>query len=56
MFPLVPIRLSDLGLKGECSVRDLWAKKDLGPAGGEFAPVIPWHGAGLYRLTPKKVR
>jgi alpha-galactosidase len=49
----VPVRLADLGLKGECSVRDLWAKKDLGPAGGEFAPVVPWHGAGLYRLTQK---
>jgi len=47
----VPVRLADLGLKGECSVRDLWAKENLGPARGEFAPIIPWHGAGLYKMT-----
>jgi len=47
----VPVRLAGLGLKGVWAVRDLWAKKDIGTASVEFAPVIPWHGAGLYKLT-----
>jgi alpha-galactosidase len=52
----IPVRLADLGFPGPCEVRDLWAKKDIGPASGEFAPVIPWHGAGIFRLAPKKGR
>jgi alpha-galactosidase len=52
----VPVKLADLGLQGAWVVRDLWAKKDVGEASGEFAPVIPWHGAGLYRLTMAKRR
>jgi alpha-galactosidase len=52
----VPVALAELRWRGECAVRDLWTKKDIGPASGEFAPVIPWHGAGLYRLTPRDER
>jgi alpha-galactosidase len=48
----VAVALADLGLPGRVHVRDLWAHKDLGEISGEFAPEIPWHGAGLYRLTP----
>jgi hypothetical protein len=46
----VPVRLADIGFSGGCALRDLWTKQDLGVASGEFAPVIPWHGAGLYRV------
>jgi alpha-galactosidase len=46
----VPVKLADLGFDGPCEVRDLWAGKDAGRADSVFAPVIPWHGAGLYRL------
>lgn len=43
-----------LGLSGKCTVRDLWAKRDLGVFEKEFsAPVAP-HGAGMYRITPQK--
>jgi alpha-L-arabinofuranosidase len=42
----VPVKLS-----GPCRVRDLWQKKDLGEFKDELAPEIPWHGAGLYRLS-----
>jgi hypothetical protein len=48
----VPVTLADLGLSGAVRIRDLWARKDLGEYKGEFAPEIPWHGSGLYRLTP----
>ena len=48
----VAVRLAELGLAGPCRIRDLWAGKDLGGFNGEFAPIIPWHGAGLYRVSP----
>lgn len=48
----VPVALSDLGFAGGARIRDLWAHVDLGEVRGEFAPVVPFHGAGLYRLAP----
>ena len=50
----VPVVLADLGLTGPVRVRDLWARKDLGEVTNGFAPEVPWHGAGLYRLSPVK--
>jgi len=32
-------------------VRDLWSHTDLGEQSGTFAPVVPYHGAKLYRLS-----
>ncbi|PTY08938.1 Melibiase subfamily [Opitutaceae bacterium EW11] len=54
--PAVPIAvaLADLGFSGAVTVRDLWSHADLGSVSGEFAPEIPFHGAGLYRLSPAK--
>lgn len=49
----VAVRFADLGLTGTVHVRDLWARRDLRELEDEFAPVIPWHGAGLYRLSPR---
>ena len=48
----VPVRLADLGLDGAVAVTDIWTGKPAGLARGEFAPVVPFHGAGLYRLEP----
>jgi hypothetical protein len=48
----VPIRLAELGLSGAVRVRDLWRHSDLDHTRDVFAPQIPCHGAGLYRLTP----
>jgi alpha-galactosidase len=47
----VHVGWADIGLGGRCSVRDLWARKDVGAfdAGSTF-PVTP-HGAALYRVT-----
>ena len=47
----VPVRLSELGFDGTVTVKDVWSGKDIGVFSGEFAPIIPYHGAGLYRLT-----
>ena len=46
----IPVALADLGRSGTVQIRDLWARKDLAAARDTFAPVIPSHGAGLYRL------
>jgi len=49
----IKLALSDLGFSGNVRVRDLWAHKNLGIVNGEFAPVVPFHGAGLYRISPR---
>ncbi len=43
---------ADLGFTGPVRIRDLWTHTDLGEHRGPFSPVIPWHGAGLYRISP----
>jgi hypothetical protein len=49
----IAVDLAELGFSGACRIRDLWRMKDLGEIkGDEFAPEIPWHGAGLYRVSP----
>jgi hypothetical protein len=52
----VPVRvtLAELGLPGRCRLRDLWQRRDLPPVEGELAPLVPWHGAALYRLSPER--
>ena len=47
----VAVDLSALGWRGPARIRDLWDRRWIGQADGHFAPVIPWHGAGLYRLA-----
>jgi len=43
--------LKALGLTGKVKVRDLWTHADLGDFSESFAPTLPAHGAGLYRLS-----
>jgi alpha-galactosidase len=52
----VPVRLSELGFAGPVEIKDVWSGKRVGVFTGEFAPVVPYHGAGLYRLTAVGVR
>lgn len=49
----VTVPLSDLGITGPAKVRDLWTHKDLGVVEKEISRDIPFHGAGLYRLSPQ---
>jgi hypothetical protein len=52
----IKVSWSDLGLSGECTVRDLWAKKDTGKASdGQTFTVAP-HASAFYRITPAKSR
>jgi len=50
----VSVSWAELGVGKSCLVRDLWEKKDLGVMESTFSPRIPSHGAGLYRVRPKK--
>ena len=46
------VNWSDLGLPAQCSLRDLWAKKDIGTVhAGRSFPLAP-HAAAIYKLTP----
>jgi hypothetical protein len=52
----IEVNWSDIGLSPDCSVRDLWAKKDLGTVtGGQSFQVAP-HASAFYKITPAKVR
>ena len=42
---------SMLGISGSADVRDVWAKKDLGPFTNSFQTTVPSHGAALLRIT-----
>jgi hypothetical protein len=48
----VPIAFAQSGIKGAAQVRDLWQRRAVTTTRGSFAPAIPCHGAGLYRLSP----
>jgi hypothetical protein len=45
---------AELGLGGKQTVRDLWARRDLGSFEGSFSAQLNSHGAGLYQLTAAK--
>ncbi len=49
----VEVSLSELGLAGEVTVRDLWTHREIGKASGTIAPEVPFHGARLFRLIPR---
>ncbi len=48
----VPVEFARLGIEGPHRVRDLWDRRELGTVRQVFAPALPFHGAGLYRLSP----
>lgn len=50
----IRVNWSDLGLPASCTVRDLWAKKDVGTVQvGQAFKVAP-HAAAFFKLTPAK--
>jgi alpha-galactosidase len=48
----VSVSLAEIGVAGSAKVRDLWAHTDAVVHSPDFAPVLPPHGAGLYRIIP----
>jgi alpha-galactosidase len=49
----VEVMLAKLGITGEVSIRDLWTHTELGSAKETFSPVVPFHGARLFRLSKR---
>lgn len=49
----ITVQLSQLGISGNCKVRDLWAKANVGEFKDGFSIDINSHGAGLYRISKK---
>lgn len=50
----ITANFSDLGLTGAATVRDLWARKDLGRFPAKFtAATVPIHGVRLLKVTPQ---
>ncbi|MGD2035224.1 MAG: NPCBM/NEW2 domain-containing protein [Bacteroidales bacterium] len=47
----INLNFEKIGLKGTCSVRDLWAKKDLGEYSDEISLYVRNHGARLVRIS-----
>jgi len=47
------VKLSQLGIDGQASVRDLWLKKDLGSVTGEYSAYVPSHGVVLVRIRAR---
>ncbi|MDP9173979.1 MAG: glycoside hydrolase family 27 protein [Planctomycetota bacterium] len=50
----ISVPLADLGLSSPCSVRDLWAQKDIGIVKDMVEATVPSHGAVLYRIHSPK--
>jgi alpha-galactosidase len=44
---------SDLGLKGNQAVRDLWRQQNLGAFSNQFQATVPRHGVVLIKLSSK---
>lgn len=45
------IALKEIGFDGSVKVRDLWTHQDVGTFTGECSRSIPYHGAGLYKVS-----
>lgn len=45
------VEWSDLGLKGEAAVRDLWAHKDMGTYPSGYSAHLPAHGSVLLKVS-----
>jgi hypothetical protein len=50
----IKIEWREIGLAGQCAVRDLWQKKAQGVFTGEMVSKVPPHGAALYRVSPRQ--
>lgn len=48
----IEIPLNELGLSGQCLVRDLWQKNDIGRYETTFQPTVPAHGGRLFKASP----
>lgn len=52
----ISILAREIGLDVPMAVRDLWSGEDLGTFEEVYTRVIPWHGAALLRVAPRRAR
>lgn len=48
------VHFSDIGMTGPATVRDLWARKDLGIFRGNYSAEVPQHSVVLIKITPSR--
>jgi alpha-galactosidase len=48
----ITLSLNEIGLKGNCRVRNLWKRENLGVMHDDLVTIVPRHGAQLFKLTP----
>jgi hypothetical protein len=51
----IAVTASELGFDPGFGVRDLWTSEDLGTFDLAFTPRMPFHGAGLYRISGRRI-
>ncbi|MGO9110679.1 MAG: hypothetical protein ACLP9L_15775 [Thermoguttaceae bacterium] len=49
---VISVSLAEMGLSSPCTVRDLWAHKDLGEVKDTVSATVNSHGAVMYRIAP----
>lgn len=49
----IEVPFKDLGIKGKVTVRDLWAKKDMGNVQNSLISEVNPHGAMIFRISTK---
>lgn len=50
----VGINLTDIGIRKECTVTDMWKNTVVGKITGTFTRNLPAHACGLYKITSKR--
>jgi alpha-galactosidase len=51
---VISVQLSSMGINSPCIIKDIWSGKTLGEFSEEFAPSIPKHGCGFYKISAVK--
>ena len=51
----ISLKFEQLGIKGTCKVRDLWAKKDIGEYTNEISLYVRKHGTKLLKISEIKL-
>jgi alpha-galactosidase len=49
----IEVALADCGFTGAVAVRDLWTHADVATTRDHLTTLVPWHGAKLFRLSPR---
>lgn len=48
----IAVRWDEIGIRGPCAARDLWARKDVGDVGDRYEAEVEPHGVVMLKLRP----